>query len=172
MPDLHDEFAADGLVLGGGGLQRVGDDGAGEQIVGEVDLHSCGGSVVIAVGGKVLRVGLRHHLSAGILDDDAPDRGGLQRLGGWLEALRHEIAEDAHEKGGGADVDSLVERLAEHRGGDPVLEIAADLVERGHPGGDGAQQRLKESTRAELRRFADDQAGLGCDKIEVRHARP
>ena len=61
-PDLRDEFAADGLVLGGGGVQRVGDDGAGEEVGGEVDLHPGGRTVVIAVGGKVPSVGLGNHL--------------------------------------------------------------------------------------------------------------
>ena len=82
-PDLHDEFTADGLVLGGGGFQRVGDDGAGEQIAGEFDLHSCGGPVVIAVGGKVLRIGVGHDMAAGVLKDETSDRGALQHLGGW-----------------------------------------------------------------------------------------
>ena len=128
--------------------------------------------MVIAVGGKGLRVGLGHDMATGVLDDDASDRGGLQHLGGGLEALHHEIAEDGHEKAGGPDVETLVKRLAEHRGGNPVLEIADNLIEGGHPGGDGTQQRLKETAGAEFGRFAGDQAGLGCEKIEVRHARP
>ena len=125
-----------------------------------------------AVVGKAFRVGLGRHLAAGILKDDASDHGGLQHRGGRFEALHHEIAEDGHEKGGGPDVEALAKRLAEHRGGDPILEIADDLIEGGHPGGDGTQQRLKESTGAELRRLADDQAGLGCEEIEIWHARP
>ena len=150
----------------------MGDDGAGEQVVGEIDLHTGGDAVVVAVGGKALRVGLGHDMAAGILKNDAQDRGGLKHRGGRLEALHHEIAEDGHHKGGGPDVEALMKRLAEHRGGNAVLEIADDLIEGGHPGGDGTQQRLKESTRAELRRFADDQAGLSCEEIKVRHARP
>jgi hypothetical protein len=54
-------------------------------------------------------------------------------------------------KGGGPDAEALVKRLTEHRGGNAVLETAGDPIEGGHPGGDGDQQQLKESTGAELR---------------------
>ncbi len=62
-------------------------------------------------------------------------------------------------------------QLLQHRGVDPVLEIADELIEGGHPGGDGTQQRSKDCSGAGLRRFADDQAGLSSEKILVRHAR-
>jgi hypothetical protein len=63
----------------------------------------------------------------------------FQRPGGGLGALHHEVFEDCQEEGGGPDVEGLEKRLTEYRRGDPVPEIANDLNERDHPGGDGNQ---------------------------------
>lgn len=52
-PDFGDEVLADGLVLFGGRLQRVGDDETGKEAEGEIDLHPDGGTAVVAVRGKL-----------------------------------------------------------------------------------------------------------------------
>jgi hypothetical protein len=59
-----------------------------EQVIGEVDLHTGGGAVVIAVGGKAVRVGLPCPRQASYRGRGeprtSPPRGGAQAGGSWI----------------------------------------------------------------------------------------
>ena len=128
--------------------------------------------MVVAVCGEGVRVGLWHDLAGCVFNEDALDSAAADRCGGGAVALLHEIAKDRHEKGGGADVEVLVQGLACHAWMVPVLEVACDLVQRSQPGGYGAEERLEETGGGEFAGIADDQPGLTCDQIKVGQARP
>lgn len=67
LPHHRDELFADGLVLLGGGLESVGDHLPAEQVVGEVELHSGGAAVPVAMGGEGCGVGFGQSLDRGVL---------------------------------------------------------------------------------------------------------
>ena len=100
------------------------------------------------------------------MDSAASDRRGCGAV-----ALFHEIPENPHEEGGGADVEALVKGLARHARMVPVLEVACDLVQRRQAGGHGAEQGLEKSGGGEFAGFTNDQPSLACDEIEVGQAR-
>jgi hypothetical protein len=128
--------------------------------------------IVVAVRGECVRVGLWHDLAGSVFNEDALDSAATDRRGGGAVALFHEIPENRHEEGGGADVETLVKGLARHAWMVPVLEVACDLVQRRQAGGHGAEQGLKESGSGEFAGIADDQPSLACDEIKVGQARP
>ena len=61
-------------------------------VEGEVDLHPGGFSVVVAVCGKGVRVGLWHDLAGSVFNEDALGPAILDRSGSVAVALLHEIA--------------------------------------------------------------------------------
>lgn len=98
--------------------------------------------MVIAMGGKGGRVALRHNLAGRILDEDAPDRAGLEDNRAPLETLAHQIVVDGNQEGGGAGAETVVERLPRHAQIGETLEGAGELVEGSQPGDHGTQEGL------------------------------
>lgn len=78
------------FVLAGGTVQAMGHDGTGYQIEGEIDIHLGDLSMVVAVCGEGIRVGLWHDLTGCVFNKDALDRAvhdhsgeqGLEKTGG------------------------------------------------------------------------------------------
>jgi hypothetical protein len=76
-----------------------------------------------------VRIGLWHNLAGGVIDEDALDRVTPENHGDCAVTLLHEIAKHDHEECGGADVETLMKRLASHAIKVPAFEIASNLVE-------------------------------------------
>ena len=107
--------------------------------VSESKANPGGLSMMISMCGECLRIGLWHDLARNILNENALDCGAPNDSGNGTIALLHEITENSHGEGGGADVEVLVKGLACHAEVISVLEVACDLVERRQPGGHGAK---------------------------------
>lgn len=140
--DFQEGFLADELILLSCWLEAVGDDLPGDQIVGEVDFHPGGGSVMVAVGGEIFGIGFGHDLGRGILDDEAFDRAVFQNLPGGLVALTRKVAENAKQEGGGFVAETLMHGLDRHGNGDAIFEVVGNLVQRGEAGDYGFEKGL------------------------------
>jgi len=95
-PGVFEHSARVGLVGGTCGLHRSANGGAGEQVVGPVDLASCGRSPAIAIARKRLRIGGRHGQDSGVLDNDAGEKTEAPFAArGGREPRRDKVSDDA-----------------------------------------------------------------------------
>lgn len=90
---MGEAFFAYGFVLFCGGVECVGEALTSEEIKGEIDFESCGGAVVVAMGGKGFCIVFGHGLEGGVFDEEALDRAVLEDGESLLEALFDEFME-------------------------------------------------------------------------------
>ena len=123
--------------------------------------------MVIAVGGEGLCVGFWHGYSRGIFNDEPFNFAIFKRGATEGVALFDEAVMAGEKEGGGLVGEALVHRLRSHRCVNTIFQITSNLIERGESGDDRAEEALEKSIGGEFTRFANDEFGFACDKIEV-----
>ena len=144
LPHHRDKLFSDGLVLFGGRLEGMGGDLPAEQVVGEIELHSGGAAVSVAVGGEGCGVGLGQGLNRRVLHQNAADPA--KALPGKVrgKTLPEEPMRHSGEECRGCFREASVDRLAaDGQAGSPG-QSHRDLVvggeSRGHRGGEGLEE--------------------------------
>jgi hypothetical protein len=106
----------------------VRNDVAGEEIEGEVYLHSGSFAVSVAVPREGGGIGFWHDLTGSVFNEDALDFAALNGGDGGAIALLHEVAKHGHHEGRGVDVEAIMKRLTGHAERCSVFELAGDLI--------------------------------------------
>lgn len=105
---MGEAFFAYGFVLLCGGMKCVGEALAGEEIKGEIDFETSGGTVVVAMSGKDVRIVFGHGLEGGVFDDDALDGATLEDGDTLLESLLKEFMKHCKKECDGVSIQALV----------------------------------------------------------------
>ena len=144
FPNHRDELLADGLVLLGGGLEGVGGHLSAEQVVGEIELHSGGAAVSVAMGGEGCGVGFGHGLDRGVLHQNAADQTKVFVGKARRKTLPEEPVHHPGEESRGRLREASADRLAADGLPGSPRQSHRDLVVGGEPRSHRAGESLEE----------------------------